>query len=110
MKFGYSIQRDNQIDFDKNDLSLYNEVKKKEPSILMCMSCGSCAATCSAAQYTEFSLRKIILQVARGEVTNMGNEIQKCMLCGKCHLACPRGVNTRNIILVIKTYLESSIV
>ena len=24
------------------------------------------------------------------------------MLCGKCQLVCPRGVNTRNVILLIK--------
>jgi heterodisulfide reductase subunit C len=29
------------------------------------------------------------------------------MLCGKCQLACPRGVNTRNVILTIQRALEA---
>jgi heterodisulfide reductase subunit C len=34
------------------------------------------------------------------------NEVEKCMLCGKCQLACPRGVNTRNVILGIQRAFE----
>ncbi len=109
MKFGYTIQRDNQIDLDKNDLSMYYEVRKKEPSVLLCMACGTCASTCSAAQFTDFSLRRIILQLSRGEITGMAEEVSKCMLCGKCQMACPRGVNTRNIILTIKTITDGKI-
>jgi heterodisulfide reductase subunit C len=28
------------------------------------------------------------------------------MLCGKCTLACPRNVNTRNVILQIRKYFD----
>jgi heterodisulfide reductase subunit C len=34
------------------------------------------------------------------------SEIKKCMLCGKCYLACPRGVNTRNVIIQINKAIE----
>jgi heterodisulfide reductase subunit C len=107
MKFGYTIQEDNQINVDGNSMDLFYAVKKKEPTLLMCMACGTCSATCSAAQFTDFSLRQVILRVMRGETKRIEREVEKCMLCGKCHLACPRGVNTRNIILAIRSSLQS---
>ena len=27
--------------------------------------------------------------------------LRHCMLCGKCQLVCPRGINTRHLILSI---------
>jgi heterodisulfide reductase subunit C len=41
----------------------------------------------------------------RGEVKNLQTEIDKCMLCGKCMLVCPRGVNLRNVAMLIKKAL-----
>ncbi|MBQ3174194.1 MAG: 4Fe-4S binding protein, partial [Alistipes sp.] len=32
-------------------------------------------------------------------------ELNKCMLCGKCRLVCPRGINTRAMIMLIKRKL-----
>lgn len=97
--WGYSIHRDNQIDFDKNSRKHYYAVLKSEPSFAACIACGSCAGTCSAGNFTDFSLRKINILISRGEVKDLLLELEKCMLCGKCTLVCPRGVNTRNVIL-----------
>ena len=33
------------------------------------------------------------------------DEINKCMLCGKCRLVCPRGINTRGVVMLIKRKL-----
>lgn len=107
VNFGYMPTRDRQIDFDVNDHSLGRKIADAEPSFNLCISCGSCAATCSAAQFTDFSLRKIILLVRRGETKGLEKEISKCMLCGKCQLVCPRNVNTRNLIIQIGKALTS---
>lgn len=104
--FGYHIAKDRQIDFDKNDKRIAAYVHQHEPSFKTCISCGSCTATCSAANFTDFSFRKIQLLVRRGETNNVKEEIKKCMLCGKCYLACPRGVNTRNVIIQINQAIE----
>jgi heterodisulfide reductase subunit C len=101
--WGYSINKDNQIDFDKNSREYYYAVLKSEPSFAACIACGSCAGTCSAANFTDFSLRKINILISRGETKGLQSELQKCMLCGKCTLVCPRGVNTRNVILSLRT-------
>jgi heterodisulfide reductase subunit C len=96
--WGYSIHKDNQIDLDRNDTSLYKALKIAEPSIVRCISCGSCGATCSSGEYTSLSFRKIMIQVSRGETKDLYSNLSQCMLCGKCILVCPRDVNTRNAI------------
>jgi heterodisulfide reductase subunit C len=99
--FGYTIKRDRQIDYDANNHAVYKTVSAAEPTLNFCISCGTCAATCSASLFTDFSLRRIILLLRRGETQNMQKEIAKCMLCGKCQLECPRNVSTRNLIIQI---------
>ena len=108
INWGFQIQKDRQIDFDNNNRKVSCEVEINEPSIKLCISCGTCAATCSAGEFTDFSLRRIILLVKRGETEDLETEISKCMLCGKCQLACPMAVNTRNVILQISKALQKN--
>jgi len=102
INFGYFISKDTQIDFDKNNRQIAAFVIKNEPSFKLCIACGSCSATCSAANFTDFNIRKLNVLVKRGETENLKSEMKKCMLCGKCLLVCPRGVNTRNMVIAIK--------
>ncbi|MFA4851187.1 MAG: 4Fe-4S dicluster domain-containing protein [Bacteroidales bacterium] len=104
--FGYTINNDRQIDFDKADRRIADYVKNHEPSFNICIACGTCTATCSAGNFTEMNLRKLMIQIKRGDLIAIRTEIAKCMLCGKCFLACPRGVNTRNIIIKINQALN----
>lgn len=106
--FGYKIAKDRQIDYDENKRQMFSEVAAWEPSIYRCISCGTCAATCSAGQYTDYSLRKLILLVKRGEEQEVITNVSKCLLCGKCQLACPMGVNTRNLILGIQNAVKKT--
>ena len=100
-EFGYTLTRDRQIDFDANNHDICKIVAAAEPTLNLCISCGTCSATCSAAKFTDFSLRHVILLLRRGETNGLGKEIAKCMLCGKCQLVCPRNVSTRNLIIQI---------
>ena len=104
--FGYHISYDNQIDYDNNNKSVAAYIRSKEPTFDLCISCGTCAATCSAANKTDFSLRKIIILIKRGEIAGLEEEIKKCMFCGKCQLVCQRSVNTRKLILYITRAME----
>jgi heterodisulfide reductase subunit C len=106
INFGFKLSKDRQIDFDKADRRIATYVKEREPSFNICFACGTCTATCSAGNFTDMNLRKIMTMVKRGYVSEVRKEIAKCMLCGKCSLACPRGVNTRNVILKINQALE----
>ena len=106
MNWGFTIQNDNQIDFDSNSRSMFESVVLAEPSLKTCIACGSCTGTCSVNKFNYFSLRKLTLFASRGEVANLKLEIAKCMLCGKCTLVCPRGINTRNVLLNFKRVLN----
>jgi heterodisulfide reductase subunit C len=103
--FGFNIHEDATLDLTRADLSIANEVLAEEPSLHKCIQCGGCSGTCSAAAFTDFNFRKLHLMLRRGNIGYVKNAIGKCMLCGKCLLVCPRGVNTRNVILQIKLAL-----
>jgi heterodisulfide reductase subunit C len=111
--FGYKILNDRQIDFDSNDRIILDFVSKCEPSIDWCMSCGTCASACTAAMSDDYSLRKLILYARRGMNNEISGMVFRCRFCGKCLNACPRGVNTRNIIYLmqraVKNYLSHEI-
>ena len=106
-RFGFTVNKDRQIDFDTNNFEITRLVAAAEPSFYLCISCGTCTATCSAANFTDFSLRKMILLIRRGELAGLKEEIEKCMLCGKCQLACPRGVSTRNLVIQINKVMQT---
>lgn len=107
-KFGYSISKIRQIDYDFNDKWIAEYIIEKEPSFRLCIECGACSATCTAGNYTRFSLREFIILIKRGEYDVVRQNIRKCMLCGKCILVCPRGVNTRNVIALAKHAFQKS--
>ncbi len=104
VNFGYTINKDKSLNYDEVDNSLAIFLSEQEPSFDTCISCGSCSGTCTASNFTQFSLRKINLLVLRGDTQAVSDEIEKCMLCGKCTLACPRNVNTRNVVLQIRRF------
>lgn len=97
-KFGFTISKGRQIEYDSNDRSIAEFIYEKEPTFRLCIECGGCAATCTTANFTKFSLRELNILLKRGENEQVETNIRKCMLCGKCSLVCPRGVNTRNVV------------
>jgi len=105
-EFGYRVMKDDSIDFDRNDRRIAAYLHAYEPSINLCIGCGSCTATCSAGLFTSFNIRMIHTLVRRGETKRLKSEISKCMFCGKCQLVCPRGVNLRNVILTLNRAIE----
>jgi heterodisulfide reductase subunit C len=107
-KFGYAISKGRQIDYDLNDKSIAEYIHAKEPSFSVCIECGCCSATCTAANFTKFSLREFNILIKRGEYETVRQNIRKCMLCGKCTLVCPRGVNTRNVITLAKQAFQKA--
>jgi len=101
-KFDIELLETRAIDYDTIDGRLLNYVIELEPTFIICLSCGGCTATCSAGNLIDFNVRKINLLLRRGETEGLKKEIDKCMLCGKCMLVCPRGINIRNVVMLIK--------
>ncbi len=106
-KFGFTLSKARVIDYDKNDRSIAEYILKHEPSLRACIECGACTATCTAGNFTEFSLREFNILVKRGENDKILHKLKRCMLCGKCVLVCPRGVNTRNVIFLARKAFRS---
>ncbi|MCL2327389.1 MAG: 4Fe-4S dicluster domain-containing protein [Bacteroidetes bacterium] len=106
-KFGFTTAKSRVIEYDSMHNKLLDYIIQNEPSFSACLSCGSCTATCSAANLTNFNIRRLNIQIRHGELEGIRQEIDKCMLCGKCLLVCPRGINTRNAIMIIKKGLVS---
>jgi len=107
-KFGFSISKGRQIDYDSNDRQIADYIYEREPSFRLCIECGCCAATCTSGNLTRFSLRELHILLKRGENDLARQNMKKCMLCGKCTLVCPRGVNTRNIVVLAKQAFQKA--
>lgn len=104
-EFGFKLMETRSINIDQFDASLLNAVLLKEPSFKICLSCGGCTATCNAGTLIDFNIRKLNLFIRRGETSGLTKEIDKCMLCGKCQLVCPRGINLRHVVMLLKKEL-----
>jgi len=99
--FGYKLTPSSKIDLNRNSSQLHKTLFTLSYDISKCIGCGSCVASCSAGKVTEMSLRRAILLIDRGLETEALSLIKGCMLCGKCRMVCPRGINTRDIVLII---------
>ena len=100
--FGFSRSESQTLQLDKQDLSLLQRIAQNDPDILTCMACGSCAASCTSGAYLPMNLRQVILYIQRGLAEEALQQTAHCMFCGKCSLVCPRGINTRPLILAIR--------
>lgn len=99
------------IDLNKGDYTKSVAIFTEDERLRACIGCGGCTGSCTAGAITDFNFRKLHTLIRRGEYTNVIEEVNKCMLCGKCTLVCPRGINTRKVVIAIKKYFcEDSIV
>jgi len=101
-KFGFSIHSDRQHNLDLADKRLYRKIALMEPSLQRCIFCGGCASTCTASAFTQMSFRLISLHLRRGNLKEVKSYASKCMLCGKCTMVCPRDINIRHVIVLLK--------
>ncbi len=106
INWGYSISKPRAINLDKSDMAPSDRIWKSLPELEACIACGTCTATCTAGALTSFNFRMVHTLVRRGEYQGAWEQMNKCMLCGKCRLLCPRGINTRQVVLTIKRELS----
>lgn len=107
MDFGFKISPSSATNLDSVDLTLYRKLVSMEPDARICMACGSCSATCTAARFSGMSVRKVLMDIQRGKEKQAAAKLKNCMLCGKCTMVCPRGINTRHLILSLcRVYVD----
>jgi heterodisulfide reductase subunit C len=105
--FGFQINQGRTINLDIDRVPL-KQLEEAVGSFRRCIRCGSCTATCSAGQFTDFNIRKIHTKFRAGMYDELAETIKPCMLCGKCTLVCPRGVNLRSMIINIRKILKEN--
>ena len=109
-KFGFSRMKPRFIDYESNNRMIAEFIDENEPSFRLCIECGCCASACTTGNFTRFSLRELNILIKRGENTEAAAMVNKCMLCGKCILVCPRGVNTRNVLMLAREAYQKQII
>ena len=100
--FGFSVSPSSRINLDSVDRKSFAALAKLEPDVLKCIACGSCSASCTASQFEPTSVRRAILSLQNGQVEQALDLLKGCMMCGKCTMVCPRGINTRHLIISIQ--------
>lgn len=105
--FGFTISKGRQLNFDEMMSEKADKLLELVPSYKLCIGCGGCTATCSAAGFTDYNIRKIHTSFLRAQYDGLDEQLKRCMLCGKCLLVCPRGVNTRSLIINMRRLLAN---
>ena len=101
MDFGFKLSPSSAVNLDTVDRRRYDRLVQLVPDACTCIGCGSCSATCTSASWTGMSVRKVLLGLQRGRDEEVDIMLSGCMLCGKCTMVCPRGINTRQLILTL---------
>lgn len=99
--FGFQLSPSSAVNLDTTDRRRYDRLVRIVPEAGTCIGCGSCSATCTAAPWSGMSVRKVLLGLQRGRDEEVDRMLSACMLCGKCTMVCPRGINTRQLILTL---------
>lgn len=107
VNFGFTSIKSDVIDLDSANRKLAYSIIRKEPTFNLCISCGSCTATCTAGKFNGFNFREMCHRIRIGDVAKALEESSKCMLCGKCTLVCPRNINTRNILRIVRNEIKN---
>lgn len=98
-KFGFSLMHARDLHLSEAWTPVVADVQQREPSLVRCISCGSCAASCTTAG--KASVCKAILYLRRGMMSDARSAVDGCLFCGKCRFVCPMGVNTRGVIAAL---------
>lgn len=105
VNFGYGLLKSSRIDLDSADEAKFGSLVSAEPDVLKCIACGSCTAVCTAGRFRSTSLRSAIEELRNGREDVALDMLKSCQFCGKCAMVCPRGINTRHLILsIVKVY------
>ena len=87
------------------DMELRRRVEEMSGvSVLKCMRCGKCSATCPNYDEMEYHPHEFVYLVEKGEVEKLAESksIFTCLSCMACVERCPRQVEPAKIIEAVK--------
>ena len=89
----------------ENKQNLRAEIERMtNTSVLKCMRCGKCTATCPNYDEMEYHPHQFIYLIERGDTEKLleSDSIFKCLSCMACVERCPRQVEPANIIEAVR--------
>ena len=87
------------------DMELRRQIEEMSGvSVLKCMRCGKCSATCPNYDEMEYHPHEFVYMVEKGEVEKLMNSksIFTCLSCMACVERCPRQVEPAKVIEAVK--------
>ncbi len=97
---------------NRSSWKFYDEILENEDirPFIDCMTCGKCVGDCIAAKHSEFNFRKIIQKILDGDREGLikGDEIWKCFLCDLCTIKCPKNIEIKKLILILRKLAVNS--
>ncbi len=75
-------------------------------SIKACIQCGTCTATCPAAEFMEHSPRQLIAMIQANQKAAVlsSNTFWCCASCYHCTVRCPKGIDIASMMYGLKRY------
>ena len=89
----------------ENKQNLRAEVERmSNTSVLKCMRCGKCSATCPNYDEMEYHPHQFVYMVETGDIEPLlkSKSIYRCLTCFACVDRCPRGVEPAKIIEAVR--------
>lgn len=92
---------------NRPDWKFYDSIIETEDirPFIDCMTCGKCVGDCIAAKNSsEFNARKIVQKIIEGNRDGLlnGDEIWRCFLCDLCTIKCPKKIEIKKLILILR--------
>ena len=87
------------------DMELRKKIEEMSgASVLKCMRCGKCSATCPNYDEMEYHPHEFVYFVEKGDIDRLMNSksIFTCLSCMACVERCPRQVEPAKIIEAVK--------
>ncbi|MCX7697670.1 MAG: 4Fe-4S dicluster domain-containing protein [Bacteroidales bacterium] len=103
-RFGYSSVQPRKKEIRFPLPSLYVDILCQEPSLKLCIHCGTCSSVCVANRIQETRFHKIPIMLRYGMTEESLTYARRCLLCGTCILTCPRNVNIRHVMFLLKQW------
>jgi heterodisulfide reductase subunit C len=74
--------------------------------ISSCQQCGTCTATCPAAEFMDHPPRELIDMIRANlkDAVLTSNGYWYCASCYQCTVRCPRGINIADLMYALKRY------
>ena len=88
------------------DFSFAGHVSPDPETLLACIQCGSCTASCPTANRMTLSPQQLMRLIRLGmrEEAVASQAYWRCTSCSACSTSCPRGVAILDTIIGLKTY------